>query len=245
VTVAAEVLERLLSGGADDPLALGRALIEPARQGRLLVWARDPAVQEVVVDNHLDGGLFRGPSVADPGEGSADEGVSGERLDVSLRFVNGAPNKIDVYLDRAFCVFGDDGRVVVEATVTNTAPSSGLPDVVLGNQFGLPWGTNRSLVFWYSSAPVREMFIDGESVAVAQQREAEAFVETLQLDLGPGESKVLRFEFTGVTAAGTAVTEVTTWPQPLVLRERWGTAQSGTSCDETASVDSRSRTLTP
>jgi len=56
---------------------------------------------------------------------------------------------------------------------------------------------------------------------------------------------VLRFEFTGVTTAGTAVTEVTAWPQPLVLRERWGTAQGGTSCDETTSVDSRSRTLSP
>jgi len=89
------------------------------------------------------------------------------------------------------------------------------------------------------------MFIEGESIAVSQQREAEAFVETLQLDLGPGESKVLRFEFTGVTTAGTAVTEVTAWPQPLVLRERWGTAQGGTSCDETISVDGRSRTLTP
>ena len=245
VTVASQVLGRMLSGGVDDPLALGRALVEPARQGRLLVWARNTAVQAVVVESHLDGGLFQGASGAGSGEVAAREGVGAAPIDVSLRFVNGAPNKIDVYLDRAFCVFRDDGRVVVEATVTNTAPASGLPDVVLGNQFGLPWGTNRSLVFWYSSAPVREMFIEGESVAVAQQREAEAFVETLQLDLGPGESKVLRFEFTGVTAAGTAITEVTAWPQPLVLRERWGTAQSGTSCDETTSVDSRSRTLSP
>ena len=247
VTVASEVLGRILLGGVDDPLALGRALVEPARQGRLMLWARDAAVQQVVIDSRLDGGLFRGVSETELDKASGDDmaSASAAPLDVSLRFVNGAPNKIDVYLDREFCVFRNDGRVVVEATVTNTAPASGLPDVVLGNQFGLPWGTNRSLAFLFSSSPVLRLLVDGESVGLSQQREAGAFVETVQLDLGPGQSKVLRVEFAGVTADGSVMSEVRAWPQPLVLRERWGSAPGASSCDDFNVVDSRSQTLSP
>ena len=89
------------------------------------------------------------------------------------------------------------------------------------------------------------LLVDGEPMGLSQQREAGAFVETLQLDVGPGQSKVLQIEFAGVTADGAAVDEVRGWPQPLVLRERWGSADTATSCDNTIVVDGRSHVLSP
>ena len=49
--------------------------------------------------------------------------------------------------------------------MTNTAPSSGLPEYVIGNGSGLPLGTSQMLVRLYGSTFPEQVLVDGEPVS--------------------------------------------------------------------------------
>jgi hypothetical protein len=105
-------------------------------------------------------------------------GMSGAfpRLDgrdgISLVVDNEASNKIDSFLEveaeyhaDVACATGrGTGRLAV--TLTNHAPSSGLPEVVLGNTVGAPVGSNRMRLSVYSAMPTTKVVLDGEPMAM-------------------------------------------------------------------------------
>lgn len=225
-SVAVEVLRRIISGAVDDPLALGRAMVDPAREGRLLAWSADPDVQAVISSNHLDGRIFRRVPEPDAAPGS---------LDLAVRVVNSNPSKIDVFLGREVCVSVDDDLVEVAVTFSNDAPAEGLPAVVIGNGAGRPLGSNRTIATLHSSTPVRTARIDGETVPFSVEREAGTYAATLTLEMPAGSSTTVTFEVTRPEATSGEL-EVRGWPQPLIVTERWGIAADGTCSTEPARI---------
>ena len=95
---------------------------------------------------------------------------------VAVVINNAAANKIDVYLERQLVyratVDAATGQVTgtLEVTLTNTAPASGLPEVVIGNQIDQPPGTSRSLVSFYTALPVLSATRDGEPLTIETGR---------------------------------------------------------------------------
>ncbi|MFZ9042593.1 MAG: DUF4012 domain-containing protein [Ilumatobacteraceae bacterium] len=230
--VAVEVLRRIISGGADDPLALGRAMVDPARQGRLLAWSADPDVQSVISDNHLDGRVFR--------RAPADDDAA---VDLAVRVVNSNPSKIDVFLGRDVCVAAVDEFVSVAVTFTNDAPSEGLPDVVIGNGGGRPFGSNRTIATLHSSTPVRTARIDGEPVPISVAIEGGSYAATLTLDLLAESSTTVEFLVSPPDGAADRF-DVRGWPQPLVVPETWGAVAEDGTCSADPVPVAWSTTLT-
>ena len=103
---------------------------------------------------------------------------------LSVRTSNGNPNKIDYYLHRIVqdSVRYDPRTGYVNATITvwlkNTAPTSGLPDYVIGNDditagilTGQPRGSNNVLMSIYSGLGHPTATIDGKAANLEVERE--------------------------------------------------------------------------
>jgi hypothetical protein len=105
----------------------------------------------------------------------------------------------------------------LEIALTNTAPSTGLPDYVLNNAIDQLPGTNRSLVSVYTGVPVTAVARDGNPVAADFGLEEGWRTTTLQVTLAPGASTVIRLDVAGeVDPAGYTLLRRT---QPMVIPE--------------------------
>ncbi len=79
----------------------------------------------------------------------------------TVTVTNGSANKIETFLEREVTVnerTGPDGQrqLVADVTLTNNAPTTGLPDYVIGNTVDLPTGTSRLIVTFFGPPAVRE-----------------------------------------------------------------------------------------
>jgi hypothetical protein len=141
-------------------------------------------------------------------------GMSGAfpRLDgrdgISLVIDNEASNKIDSFLEveaeyhaDVACASGR-GRGRLEVTLTNHAPLSGLPEVVLGNTVGAPVGSNRMRLSVYSAMPTTKVVLDGEPMAMEFDTAFGWYVASGFVVIPSKESAVIEFEFTGVLLPG-------------------------------------------
>jgi hypothetical protein len=149
-----DAFKRLSAGSLPGPKALSSALDPVVRQGRLLFWSTHPGDQHLLQRLGLDG------SFPQPGPGS-------DALAVTV--ANAGNNKIDAYLHEAVndrVVYDPaTGRVAATVTVTfaNDAPSTGLPDYVIGVHSGpnLPPGTNLMWVSLYSPLHLTSALVGG------------------------------------------------------------------------------------
>jgi len=110
------------------------------------------------------------------------------------------------------------GRVVV--TLTNTAPSQGLPFYVIGDSFTdgteLPMGTNRTLLSVYTAMPMMGANLDGEQVGMQTARVFGWFANTKFIDIPPGGTRTLVLDVKGVIDPALPIKVIT---QPLVAPE--------------------------
>jgi hypothetical protein len=117
---------------------------------------------------------------------------------------NTGENKIDTFLQREvlYQVLYDEGtgetQASVTITLTNSAPSSGLPDAIIGNNDqGLPFGTNAMNVEIYSPLGLRGALLDDQLTSVGLD---EAFGWSrygLDVEIPPGETIVVRIDLAG------------------------------------------------
>jgi hypothetical protein len=135
---------------------------------------------------------------------------------------NGGNNKADAFLRRALAydVSFDpaSGHVEARATVVlhNDAPATGLPEAFLGsNDRGLPPGTNRTWVSWYSPLEVREGRVDGQVVALERNRELGWSVVSTYVEIPPGGSTRVELVLSGAVDPG-APYRLVVPHQPLV-----------------------------
>lgn len=122
---------------------------------------------------------------------------------LSVRSANTLSNKIDAYLYRDIDVATtvDPGRGTVQSSVKvrlrNDAPSSGLPDYVIGNNNGLPPGTNRTMVTVHSPHRLESVTLDGQPTPVQTQREFGQPVYSVVVDLPAGATRTLEYRLAG------------------------------------------------
>ena len=126
----------------------------------------------------------------------------------ALTTQNSANNKIDVFLHRevAYDATYDPatGRVQATATITlhNDAPGSGLPDAVIGNNDrGLPFGTNRMFLSFYSPLELGSSSVNGTSEAFEAQRELGYHVYSRYLGIPPGGTVTVELHLSGTLAS--------------------------------------------
>ena len=171
--VATETINQLLDGALPDPAVLADELGPLVDEERLVAWMVDPDDQALIDEIGLSGAL--------PSLDGRDDGFS-------VVINNAGANKLDAFLTRDIiydATYADlpDGTTGAagELTITlrNSAPTSGLPDGVIGNYVGDDIGTNRSLITIYTAAPVSSVTVDGDEVAVERGGEAGWNVSTV------------------------------------------------------------------
>ena len=189
-TAALTSVNRLLTSTLPSPPELGKLFSPLARGGRLMAWASRPAEEDVLTRVNM----------ANP----VPDRSGGDFFGVA--FNNGSANKIDTYLhaEATYDVTIDRaaGRVTGTATITlrNDAPSSGVPDYVIGNQVGLPTGTNRTQVTVYTGLPVTTLVVDDQPVAYTANSEGGQVASSTFVDIPPGGTVTVT-----VTVAGALI----------------------------------------
>jgi hypothetical protein len=196
--------DALLAGAMPDPAALGRDLGPLAAERRLLVWTADSSEQDLLRRVGLLGGI--------PPHDSAD----GWAFIVN----NAAANKIDTYLERRAAYESRSDPATGQTTgtlrveLTNAAPLDRLPAYVIGNAVGLPEGTSRLYVSFYTPLLLTGATQDGAAVETSPGREANWNVYSRFVDIPPGGTVTLEYQVGGRLDRPD---ELVTWTQPLVL----------------------------
>lgn len=187
--------QRLITGNLPPPQALGRALGPLAAAGHLRLAAFDPLAAAFLRRLGLDHPLP--PPVIDG---------------LAVTTTNAVGGKLDLFLHRTIdydVTIDDSGAVdaTVRITLRNEAPSSGLPDYVIGNALprslgeDLPPGTNRMLLSVFSPLLSDSMTVDGQPAEVANTVEQGYQVYETQLTLAPdGGTTVVELHLTGAAA---------------------------------------------
>ncbi|MEM8903483.1 MAG: DUF4012 domain-containing protein, partial [Actinomycetota bacterium] len=110
-------------------------------------------------------------------------------------------NKIDAFLERTISyrptVDPVTGELAAEIVIelTNTAPATGLPDAIIGNNDrGFPFGTNVSEVTVYTPSVLTSALLDGREVAMSTSEELGWLRHRYEVQI-PAESTV-RLELT-------------------------------------------------
>lgn len=138
-------------------------------------------------------------------ETGADGGLDVEGDVLHIGHLNSAGNKIDLFLERQVThdvVVARDGSLRADLTLalTNAAPPSGLPDYLLGSSAladPLPRGTNRTTLMLYSPHELQTISVDGTPAPFGVLADGNVFVYQLQLDLGPGQRRMIVARLSG------------------------------------------------
>jgi hypothetical protein len=209
--IARQAVDKLLTSSLPPPAELAREFAPLVAQGRLMVWSSHPDEQELLGRVKMSGAF---PEL-DGGDGIA----------VTVDNANG--NKIDAYLevtvDYARLEPDVQGRLRSTATVTltNNAPSVGLPDYVIGNALELPAGTNMTWLSVYTALPAVSSQLDGRPTSMETAKVFGWNVATKFVEIPPGATVVVTVSLEGFPLdAGESplVTRVPALVLPTVFR---------------------------
>lgn len=216
------VVDALLGGAIPGPRELVEGLAPVVRENRIMGYATRPAEQKLFERLSLSGAL---PTPAD-----------NEAIGVS--FNNASASKLELFLDAALdysfsVTSAGDLRGEFDLALTNSAPSTGWPEGVIGNYVDLPAGTNRLMVTIYSRfAPTSATFGEEELEPVVSL-EAGYIATSYFVVLEPGDTQTLQLVFEGrlgiPTLDGSEIPIVLRTPamvRPLPVTVRY-TNQSG------------------
>lgn len=207
--IADATFDAILSGVLPGPVDMARILGPSVDEGRILGFSTRSEEQVFLTEAGLDGSLPQA------------HGSDGFFVTVN----NAAPNKIDRYLARDIAydaVYNPaTGSVsgVLEVTLTNTAPRSGLPPVVLDNAAGYPRGTAREVVMVYTQLPIVTAQVDESPVSVTTIEELGWRKTSITMVIPPnGGRSVLTLTVAGTLARGDY--SVLSRPQPMTTAEQ-------------------------
>ncbi|YCK83047.1 DUF4012 domain-containing protein [Arthrobacter sp. D3-18] len=188
---AAKEIFGAVSSGKTDPKKLMDALTKGAKERRLLLWSAAAEEQSIIGQYSLSGMV---------------SGIAVSPAQFGIYFNDGTGAKMDYWIKRSVQVVKDctrDGyrEIAVRVTSTNTAPTdaaSSLPPYVTGGGvFGVPPGTVQTNVVAYGPAQsnIDTVVKDGEKIPFAAQRHGQRSVGTSTIQLAPGASTSLEFNF--------------------------------------------------
>ncbi|MBK9180701.1 MAG: DUF4012 domain-containing protein [Acidimicrobiales bacterium] len=186
--VARAVFDRLTTGDLPGPRALGEALGPAVRNGHL---------QIATFDAEENGFFDRW------GATGAMAPVDGDFVELVTN--NAGNSKIDVFLHRRLdytATVDPSGQVraAAIATLRNDAPTSGLPDEVIGNNRDLPNGTMLVGFNLYTPLPLQFATVNGQFTPFATQVELGRYVHWAFLEVPPGQSVEVRLDLVGAVA---------------------------------------------
>ncbi|WP_202565997.1 DUF4012 domain-containing protein [Agreia sp. COWG] len=200
-SAAAAVFEKI-SGGNVDPSALVTALGQAGDENRVLVWSAHDDDQQVLADTTLAGGLPQSSST-DQKFGVYFNDSTTAKMDPYL--------KVDIAAGQAVCRNDRLPLNSVRVTLTNTAPAdsaTSLPDYVTGGgEFGIPPGNIRTNIAAYGAEGLYNLGVARDGAAVPYQPAAESGygVSKVEIELAPGDSTTLDFQFLGDKAQNKTV----------------------------------------
>jgi hypothetical protein len=154
--VATTVLDALLEQPLPPPARIAEVMSPFIAEGRITAAATRPEEQALWERLGVTGAL--------PERGDGDG--------LAVVFNNVQPNKIDDYLDvvvryDAYPDFdGGVSRARARITITNSAPSTGEPVLVIGPGYPRPLGTNQTMMVLYSALDVVDATIDGDPLSM-------------------------------------------------------------------------------
>ena len=194
--VARTTFAALLNATFPAPPQIAELMGPMAREGRLAAWAARDTEQQVLSRLGIAGEL---PLVGDPLDAQGTPAVSdfadgafGDGFTFTL--TNATGNKIDYYLDGTadYRVQVDRERGTVEGTftitLTNTSPTTGWGSGIIGNELGLPTGTNRTWLSVYTALPPTRVLVDGGDEGARRTVERGWWMVSRQLDIAPGDT---------------------------------------------------------
>ncbi|MEM8708565.1 MAG: hypothetical protein AAGE98_19020, partial [Actinomycetota bacterium] len=175
------------AGGLPGPRGLAATIGPVVEEGRLGVWWRDGGTAAELIElTGLDASFPR------PDGGDL----------IGVVHQNAGQNKIDVYLERTldYRVVVDDGdaRATAVVTLTNRAPTDGLPDAVIGsNDQGFPPGTNVARVHLHTALDLVSLEVDGVETPADRRSAFGAEAIGTVVEIPSGATVVLRYELRG------------------------------------------------
>ena len=198
------------------PAELFEVLAEPLSQQRLVVWAADPAQQELVAASVIGGQVPTAGSVA------------------TVALNNAAAGKMDAYVDSAITyeVIGDcaadelPGRIAVELAIDVPV---GLPDYVTARFDGDgPYGSSSLFVHVYGppGAVLESYRVDGQEIAPVTGVERNHPVWGAKVELRPGATAVVEVDFRQASYSGDQLELLV---QPMI-RDTEATVIDGRDC---------------
>jgi hypothetical protein len=221
-SVARTTIERLLSVAPPPPLDLAKSMAPLVEQRRVLAWAPEEAEQAVLTATSMDGALLSGIGAGNLPE---TDGTMVTPQGVAVTAVNASGSKIDSFLERDYEYVSDPAGDELRLSLTNTAPSSGYPDYVIGNLVDLPAGWSRLFLTVHTTRPIESASLDGQPVDLSPGREAGTNAYSTYVDIGPGATADLEVRF--AEADNGTATELVLQPQPLATAERWTVTVDG------------------
>ncbi|MBE1875221.1 DUF4012 domain-containing protein [Myceligenerans pegani] len=208
--VAKQAFDRLSDpreGGEADMIA---ALAESARQGRLLVWSSDDAVNRRLAGTVLDGSLtgVRGDS---PVVGVFTQGINMAKIAYYL----------DTEVDVAVVAERRDGSRELDVTVTYTSrvPEGGagvMPEYFVGYGEKNPGEIRlRSLVYAPAGGWVAGAYSGDQEIGLTPKKQGEFSVASRDIELSPGATVSVTYAMiTGKRQSGDIILRVTPGPRP-------------------------------
>ncbi|WP_243063388.1 DUF4012 domain-containing protein [Humibacter sp. RRB41] len=189
---AATAVFQAATDGAANTGAMLPALMRAGAEGRILVWSAHADEQKQLAETSLAGGL-PASSEKDPTFGIYLNDATGAKMDYYLR--------AKVATGRAMCRADGKANLAVAVTLTNAAPenaATSLPSYVTGGgQFGVKPGDIATQIAVYG--PARSAWlgttVDAQDVPANAAIDAGRSVSRYSIELAPGESKTVRFEF--------------------------------------------------
>lgn len=199
--------EVLTDASLPSPRGIGDALGPATRAGHLKVWSP--------VERHQD--LFE--RVDATGRIHLDDGADG----FAVVHQNTGNSKIDAYMRRSIdyeaSVDAQSGDLTAKVRVElhNDIPGLDLPRVVIGNNRGLPIGTNYLWLTFLTPHVVTSATLDGEPLTLGPGMEAGLRTwDSPFIAIGPGERAVLELELEGGLDLRDGYS-FTYLPQPMVI----------------------------
>ena len=186
-SVTRQALKQILTAELPPPNIVANRLGPMISQGRLTGYSPNKAIQELFTRIGMSGTL------------TCDDTADCFAVTVD----NASGNKIDYYLDLKVDYSvqinrsGNEATATAKITVTNSAPSTGLPDYVIGNLVGLPRGSNRMLLSIHSRLGYFESAVPTDNLNWRFSTEQGHNVVSAYLDVAPGESREFTVEMGG------------------------------------------------
>jgi hypothetical protein len=216
--IARAVFDQLTTGRSAQLSRIAQTLNPVISAHNLGLWFDDAHEQAFVRRIHADAAL---PPVV------------GDSFGVIVQ--NGGGSKIDYYLHRTIkysaTVSAATGKLQAHAVVVlrNDSPATGVPLYVIGNGVGLPPGTSRLYLSFFSSYALDHAEIDGQPFSLLAERELGRNTYSEFVDIPPGGSRTITLDLSGTVDLSSGTFHFDYLPQVLPNADRvnWSTNVDG------------------